>query len=394
MLIEIKVPVFAESISEGSLLAWKKQEGEFVAADEVLVEIETDKVVMEVSAPQPGRLERILKQEGDMVAGEEVIAQLNTRFVEETGTKQDASGDAPKTSPSVRKLAAEQGVNLTQVPHQGDRVTKEDILRYQQAHVTEPVPESPPAAAQRQSIAPVAAHDDNGRPEQRVPMTRLRKRIAQRLLAAQQEHAILTTFNEVNMGPVMALRKKYKDAFLKTHDARLGFMSFFTQAVVAGLKKYPLINASSAGDDIIYHGYYDIGIAVSSPRGLVVPVIRNADRLSMAEIESAIADFGKRARDNKLNIEDLQGGTFSITNGGIFGSMLSTPLLNPPQSAILGMHNIVERPWVEDGQIVIRPIMYVALSYDHRLIDGREAVSFLFTVKQLLEDPARLLLDV
>lgn len=391
MSIEVKVPVLAESVSEASLLSWYKQPGDVVKEGDKLVDVETDKVVLEVVAPKGGLLTEILRQEGERVNSEEVIAKIDETAVAavakpaETATPVAApvtsESTDPKTSPAVRKIAAEKGVNPATVPHSGDRVTKADMLKA----------DAPKAKA---APAPAIAVNTEGRSEQRVPMTRLRKRVAERLLQAQKEHAILTTFNEINMKPVMDLRAKYKDIFEKEHSARLGFMSFFVKAAVQSLQKFPIINASTEGDDIIYHGYYDIGIAVSSPRGLVVPILRNVDSLTFAEVEKGIADFGKRAKNAQLSIEDLTGGTFSITNGGIFGSMMSTPILNPPQSAILGMHNIVDRAWVENGQVVVRPVMYVALSYDHRIIDGSDAVSFLFNIKKLIEDPARLLLEV
>jgi len=422
-LIDIKVPVLAESISEATLMQWQKKAGDWVDAEEKIVDIETDKVVLEVIAPESGELAEVIKSDGSSVNSDEVIARLRpgvgtgkpkvtekaampaaTPAPQATSATSDAAVPAnssipPKTSPSVRRMANEHGIDPNQVPHQGNRVTKEDITRYQtqqhQTQVAAPAPQVAPVAQPSKSIAatiPVA--DARGRKQERVPMTRLRRRVAERLIYAQHEHAILTTFNEINMKPVMDLRAKYKDQFQKTHDIKLGFMSFFVKAAVAALQKFPIINASTQGDDIIYHGFYDIGIAVSSPRGLVVPILRDADQASFAQIEGTITDFGKRARDNKLEISDLEGGTFSITNGGIFGSMLSTPILNPPQSAILGMHNIVERPIAENGEVVIRPIMYVALSYDHRIIDGRDAVQFLVAIKQALEDPARLLLAV
>lgn len=380
MYIEaVKVPVLAESVADATLLSWHKQPGDAVQEGEKLVDIETDKVVLEVPAPKGGILKEILQVEGENVQSSEVIAHIEM---------QTPSGEKPtptlpptasaKTSPAVRKMAAELGIKPSTIPHHGDRVTKANMLQQ---------PKSP---------ATVGNSEENfsQRPEERVPMTRLRKRVAERLLNAQHKHAILTTFNEINMKAVIDLRNKYKGAFEKQHGVKLGFMSFFTRAVVAALQKFPIINASTEGDDIIYHGYYDIGIAVSSERGLVVPILHDVDAMSFADIEKGIADFARRARDAQLTIEDLTGGTFSITNGGIFGSMLSTPILNPPQSAILGMHNIVERPVAENGQVVILPVMYVALSYDHRLVDGREAVQFLVTIKNAIEDPSRLLLDI
>lgn len=412
-LLEIKVPVLAESISEATLMQWQKKAGDWVDAEEKIVDIETDKVVLEVVAPATGEIAEIVKGDGSSVSSDEVIALLRLgvgtgkpKLTEKAAAPaphvaQNAGTKAvpPKTSPSVRRMAHEQGIDPNQVPHQGDRVTKDDISRYQaqqQSQAAKPAaaPQANAAPAAKAVTASIPVAEARGRPQERVPMTRLRRRVAERLLYAQQEHAILTTFNEINMQPVMDLRNKYKEPFQKTHNVKLGFMSFFVKAAVAALQKFPIINASTQGEDIVYHGFYDIGIAVSSPRGLVVPILRNADQASFAQIEATIADFGARARDNKLEIGDLEGGTFSITNGGIFGSMLSTPILNPPQSAILGMHNIVERPIAENGEVVIRPIMYVALSYDHRIIDGRDAVQFLVAIKQALEDPARLLLAV
>lgn len=410
MIEDIKVPVLAESVAEATLLNWHIQPGQAVQEGDKLVDIETDKVVLEVVAPKVGTVVDILKNTGENVLSEEVIAHLDTSQVEKSSGLEALAGQtAPvKTSPAVRKLAADKGIDPAAVPHRGDRVTKADLLQPTPETLTgnESVRKKEVQTTKeeatvtnentRQTTKAVSAPSSSKseRPEERVPMTRLRKRAAERLLNAQHEHAILTTFNEINMKAVMDLRNKHKDEFEKVHGTKLGFMSFFTKAVVTALQKFPIVNASTEGDDIIYHGYYDIGIAVSSPRGLVVPILRNVDAMSFADVETAIADFGKRARDAQLTIEDLTGGTFTITNGGIFGSMLSTPILNPPQSAILGMHNIVDRPVAENGQVVIRPVMYVALSYDHRLIDGRDAVQFLFTVKKTIEDPARLLLDI
>ncbi|WP_353570774.1 2-oxoglutarate dehydrogenase complex dihydrolipoyllysine-residue succinyltransferase [Candidatus Albibeggiatoa sp. nov. BB20] len=375
---EVKVPVLAESVADATLLEWYKNVGEAVAEGDQLVDIETDKVVLEVVANSAGVLTEIVKENGSGVLSEELIARIDTAAAApvaqaEVAPVAEAASGAPKTSPAVRKIANEQGVNPASVPHSGDRVTKTDMLK----------------AAATPAAAPMT-----GRTEERVPMTRLRKRVAERLLGAQQQHAILTTFNEVNMKPMMDLRSQYKEEFQKKHDVKLGFMSFFAKAAVAALQQFPIINASTEGDEIIYHGFYDIGIAVSSPRGLVVPILRDVDSMSFADVEGGIADFGKRARDAKLSIDDLTGGTFTITNGGIFGSMMSTPILNPPQSAILGMHNTVERAVVENGEIVIRPMMYLALSYDHRIIDGRDAVQFLVAIKKAVEDPARLLLEL
>ena len=392
MIVEVNVPVFAESITEGTLLAWHKKAGEAVARDEVLVDIETDKVVLEVPAPQAGVLVEIIVNEGDTVTSQQVLAKIDTEAVVVVAA-QPAAAPAPAAAasasnaqagvamPAAAKLAAEKGVDVSSVQGSGrdGRVLKEDVQN---------APAAPKAAA---PAAPVPA---GARPEERVPMSRLRTRVAERLLASQQENAILTTFNEVNMKPVMDLRAKYKEKFEKEHGVKLGFMSFFVKAAVAALKKFPVVNASVDGKDIVYHGYFDIGIAIGSPRGLVVPILRDADQMSIADIERAIVDYAVKAKDGKIAIEDLTGGTFSITNGGTFGSMMSTPIINPPQSAILGMHATKERAVVENGQVVVRPMMYLALSYDHRIIDGREAVLTLVTIKDLLEDPARLLLDL
>jgi len=411
-MIAIKVPVLAESVSEAAILNWHKQVGDLVENDDILAEIETDKVVLEVTAPASGQLSEILKKAGDLVTSSTVIAhfieqdlvsnRLSTAANKVSPSSHDQ--DATKTSPAVRHMTAQSGVDHEQIPHQADRITKTDVLHYQQQNTTAAAKSTASIVSIDNSVkstAPKSAVDNNSdaddqsqRPEQRVPMTRLRRSVSRRLLSAQHEHAILTTFNEVNMRAIIDLRQQYKADFLKQHDAKLGFMSFFIKATVAALKAFPIVNASIIEEDIVYHGYYDIGIAVSSPRGLVVPVLRDVDQLSFSEIEQDINHYAQRAKQNKLALADLQGGTFSITNGGIFGSMLSTPILNPPQSAILGMHNIVERPVAEQGQVVIRPIMYVALSYDHRLIDGREAVQFLNTIKQSLDDPARLLLEL
>jgi 2-oxoglutarate dehydrogenase E2 component (dihydrolipoamide succinyltransferase) len=416
MLIEVKVPQLSESVSEATLLAWHKKPGEYVQRDENLIDIETDKVVLELPAPQAGLLTKIVKGDGGTVVSNEVIATIDTDAKAPAPGKVAAAvttapvNKEPKPEvrtqvkpvsepialPAARKLAAENKVDLSAVPGtgRGGRVTKEDVV------AVLPRPSAEPAA---KSVAPVplpvpSPIDVNqvlkDRPEQRVAMSRLRQRIAERLVQSQSTAAILTTFNEVNMQPVMELRKKYQERFEKDHGVRLGFMSFFVKASVHALKKYPVVNASVDGTDIVYHGYFDIGIAVASPRGLVVPIIRDADQLSLADIEKTIADFGKRAQEGKLGIEELTGGTFSISNGGVFGSMLSTPIINPPQSAILGIHATKERPVVENGQIVIRPMNYLALSYDHRIIDGREAVLSLVAIKDALEDPARMLLDL
>ena len=393
MIVEVSVPVFAESITEGTLLTWHKKVGDSVNRDETLVDIETDKVVLEVPAPQAGVLVEIIVQDGETVASQQVLAKIDTEAaasntvsapVQASATVAEvapvSNAQAGVAMPAAAKLAAEKGVDVNSIQGSGrdGRVLKEDVLN------------APKAAA----IAPAAPVILGERPEQRVPMSRLRARVAERLLESQSQNAILTTFNEVNMKPVMDLRAKYKEKFEKTHGIKLGFMSFFVKAAVAALKKFPVVNASVDGKDIVYHGYFDIGIAVGSPRGLVVPILRDADQMSLADIERAIADYAVKAKDGKIAIEDLTGGTFSITNGGTFGSMMSTPIINPPQSAILGMHATKERAVVENGEIVIRPMMYLALSYDHRIIDGREAVLTLVTIKELLEDPARLLLDL
>jgi len=391
MIVEVNVPVFAESITEGTLLKWYKKVGESVARDETLVDIETDKVVLEVPAPQAGVLVEIVVQDGETVTTQQLLAKIDTAAVAAQAAPaeiQAASAPASNSQtgvamPAAAKLAAEKGVDVSQIQGsgRGGRVLKEDVQN---------APAAPKAAPAFQAAALPAGE----RFEQRVPMSRLRARVAERLLESQAQNAILTTFNEVNMKPVMDLRAKYKDKFEKTYGVKLGFMSFFVKAAVAALKKYPVVNASVDGKDIVYHGYFDIGIAIGSPRGLVVPILRDADQMSIADIERAIADYAAKAKDGKIAIEDLTGGTFSITNGGTFGSMMSTPIINPPQSAILGMHATKERAVVENGEIVVRPMMYLALSYDHRIIDGREAVLTLVTIKELLEDPARLVLDI
>ncbi|MBJ7786185.1 2-oxoglutarate dehydrogenase complex dihydrolipoyllysine-residue succinyltransferase [Neisseria meningitidis] len=399
MIIDVKVPMLSESVSEGTLLEWKKKVGEAVARDEILIDIETDKVVLEVPSPQAGVLVEIVAQDGETVVADQVLARIDTAATAaaEAPAAATAAAEAPAAAPAeaapaaapaaaqnnaampaAAKLAAESGVDVNALQGSGrdGRVLKEDV----QNAAAKPAPAvAPPAGA---------------RPEERVPMSRLRARVAERLLASQQENAILTTFNEVNMKPIMDLRAKYKEKFEKEHGVKLGFMSFFVKAAVAALKKYPVVNASVDGKDIVYHGYFDIGIAIGSPRGLVVPILRDADQMSIADIEQAIVDYAKKAKDGKIAIEDLTGGTFSITNGGTFGSMMSTPIINPPQSAILGMHATKERAVVENGQVVVRPMMYLALSYDHRIIDGREAVLTLVAIKDALEDPARLLLDL
>ncbi|MBU6504470.1 MAG: 2-oxoglutarate dehydrogenase complex dihydrolipoyllysine-residue succinyltransferase [Betaproteobacteria bacterium] len=397
MLIEVKVPQLSESVAEATLLAWHKQAGEAVARDENLIDIETDKVVLELPAPAAGVLVEIKKAEGGTVVSGEVIATIDTEAKASIAAPSakaapavPAAAPAAAAMPAARKILAEAGVNPAAVAGtgRGGRVTKEDAV----AHVSAKA--APPAPAPRLDQPRLPATPAGNRPEQRVPMTRLRARVAERLVQSQSNAAILTTFNEVNMQPVMDLRNRYKDKFEKEHGVKLGFMSFFVKACVAALKKYPIVNASVDGNDIVYHGYFDIGIAVGSARGLVVPILRDADRLSIADIERQIADFGNRAKDGKITLEELTGGTFSISNGGVFGSMLSTPIINPPQSAILGIHATKDRPVVENGQIVIRPMNYLALSYDHRIIDGREAVLSLVAIKEALEDPARLLLDL
>jgi 2-oxoglutarate dehydrogenase E2 component (dihydrolipoamide succinyltransferase) len=417
MLVEVKVPQLSESVSEATLLAWHKKPGEYVQRDENLIDIETDKVVLELPAPQAGVLTKIVKGDGGTVVSNEIIATIDTEAkapalapsksaaapVAVVGPEpkaearaQPKSAAAPIALPAARKLAAENRVDLSAVPGtgRGGRVTKEDVIAKLPPPAAESAPKGP-ALAPVPVPSPVDVKEVlRDRPEQRVAMSRLRQRIAERLIQSQSTAAILTTFNEVNMQPVIELRKKYQERFEKDHGVRLGFMSFFVKASVHALKKYPVVNASVDGTDIVYHGYFDIGIAVASPRGLVVPIIRDADQLSLADIEKTIADFGKRAQQGKLGMEELTGGTFSISNGGVFGSMLSTPIINPPQSAILGIHATKERPVVENGQIVIRPMNYLALSYDHRIIDGREAVLSLVAIKDALEDPARMLLDL
>ena len=398
MSIEIKAPTFPESVADGTVATWHKQPGEAVSRDELIVDIETDKVVLEVVAPADGSLAEIIKGEGDTVLSDEVIAIFAAGEAAAAPAAAPAAaetaeaGDADAAAgPAARKLLDENNLDAAQVPGtgKGGRVTKEDVVNYLKNKPAEaPAPAAAPAAA----VAVPAAGE---RVEKRVPMTRLRATIAKRLVEAQQNAAMLTTYNEVNMKPVMELRKQYKDLFEKTHDGvRLGFMSFFVKAATEALKRFPAVNASIDGNDIVYHGYQDIGVAVSTDRGLMVPVLRDTDGLSLAGIEGAIADFGKRGREGKLGIDDMQGGTFTITNGGVFGSLMSTPILNPPQTAILGMHKIQERPMAVNGQVEILPMMYLALSYDHRMIDGKDAVQFLVTIKELLEDPARMLLDV
>ncbi|USA45813.1 2-oxoglutarate dehydrogenase complex dihydrolipoyllysine-residue succinyltransferase [Acinetobacter sp. C26M] len=401
MATEIKAPVFPESVADGTIATWHKKVGEPVSRDEVICDIETDKVVLEVVAPADGSLVAIIKGEGDTVLSDEVIAQFEAGAVSAAAPEAAPEAAAPAAAaptaaapaaastqavdqnqaPAVRKALSETGINAADVQGtgRGGRITKEDVASHQA---------KPAASVQPLSVAV------GERIEKRVPMTRLRKRVAERLLAATQQTAMLTTFNEVNMKPIMEMRKQYKDAFEKRHGARLGFMSFFVKAATEALKRYPAVNGSIDGDDIVYHGFYDIGVAVSSERGLVVPVLRDTDRMNYAEVENGIRDYAFKARDGKLGIEDMTGGTFTITNGGTFGSLLSTPILNTPQTAILGMHKIQERPMAVNGQVEILPMMYLALSYDHRLIDGKEAVGFLVTIKELLEEPAKLILDL
>ncbi|MHB8743425.1 MAG: 2-oxoglutarate dehydrogenase complex dihydrolipoyllysine-residue succinyltransferase [Sulfuricaulis sp.] len=390
MSTDITVPSFPESITEGTILTWHKQPGETVSRGEVLAEVETDKIVFEVPAPTDGVLIEITAPVGATVKTGEVLARLDKTIHGSTVPPQVAAPAPVVAMPAAKRLLEQHGLDVRQVPGsgRGGRVLKEDVLK--QLDMNEPVA-SP--AKPKPVPAPLAV-PAGARSERRVPMTRLRKRIAERLVEAQHAAAILTTFNEVNMQPVMELRARHRERFEKEHGVRLGLMSFFVKAGVEALRHFPEINASIDGNDIVYHGFYDLGIAVSTPRGLVVPVLRDADRLTMAEIEGRIRDFGERAQNAQLMLEDITGGTFTITNGGVFGSLMSTPILNPPQSAILGMHKIQERPVVENSQIVIRPMMYLAVSYDHRLVDGREAVQFLVMIKELLEEPARLLLEV
>nr|WP_067292743.1 2-oxoglutarate dehydrogenase complex dihydrolipoyllysine-residue succinyltransferase [Marinobacterium profundum] len=403
MSIEIKAPTFPESVADGTVTTWHKQPGEACAADELIVDIETDKVVLEVVAPADGVIKTILKGEGETVLSDEVIAQFEAGAA---GTSTDAApaaeaaiGDADKVGPAARKLIDENNLNASQIAGtgKGGGITKEDVQNFIKSGAKAPAAAAPAAPqAAKAAPAPVAVSIAAGeRVEKRVPMTRLRATIAKRLVEAQQSAAMLTTYNEVNMKPIMELRKQYKDLFEKVHGGtRLGFMSFFVKAATEALKRFPAVNASIDGNDMVYHGYQDIGVAVSTERGLMVPVLRDTDSMSLADVESTIADFGKRGRDGKLGLNDMQGGTFTITNGGVFGSLMSTPILNPPQTAILGMHKIQERPMAVNGQVVILPMMYLAMSYDHRMIDGKEAVQFLVTLKDLLEDPARMLLDV
>lgn len=409
MAIEIKAPTFPESVADGTVATWHKQPGDAVKRDELLVDIETDKVVLEVLAEADGVLGEIIKGEGETVLSAELLGTLNAGATAEpkaeaaaapaaapAAAAQADSAEEPLLNPAARKLAEENGLDPAQITGtgKGGRVTKEDVL-----NAIETKKAAPAAAPVAKPAAPPSASSvvlgEGDRIEKRVPMTRLRARIAERLVEAQSSMAMLTTYNEVNMKPIMDLRKKYKDLFEKKHNGvRLGFMSFFVKAATEALKRFPEVNASIDGKDIVYHGYQDIGVAVSSDRGLVVPVLRNTEFMNLAQIEGTIAEFGRKARDGKLSMEEMTGGTFTISNGGVFGSLLSSPIVNPPQAAILGMHKIQERPMAVDGQVVILPMMYLALSYDHRLIDGKEAVSFLVAIKDLLEDPARMLLDI
>jgi 2-oxoglutarate dehydrogenase E2 component (dihydrolipoamide succinyltransferase) len=406
MAIEIKAPTFPESVADGTVATWHKKPGDAVKRDELIVDIETDKVVIEVLAEADGVLAEIVKNEGDTVLSNELLGTLSEgaaapapaaaaqAAAPAAAAAPGVAGDEQILSPAARKLAEENGINPNSLAGtgKGGRVTKEDVVAAVETKKNAPAT-APAAKPATPAAAPVLAAGD--RVEKRVPMSRLRAKVAERLVEAQSSMAMLTTFNEVDMTEVMALRSKYKDLFEKSHNGvRLGFMSFFVKATTEALKRFPAVNASIDGTDIVYHGYSDIGVAVSSDRGLVVPVLRNAELMSLAEIEGGIATFGKKAKDGKLSIDDMTGGTFTITNGGTFGSMMSTPIVNPPQAAILGMHNILQRPMAINGQVVIRPMMYLALSYDHRLIDGKEAVTFLVTIKNLLEDPARLLLDI
>lgn len=406
--IEVKVPMLPESVADATIVTWHKKPGEKVKRDDNLVDLETDKVVLEVPAPADGVMGEILKQAGTVVKAGEILAHLDTDKEASMKTEKPsvspsaATPVAEKTKstdsganlagPAARRSAAEQDLPLENIQGSGKsgRVTRVDVLQQAQS----PTAPAPNLSSRISDISASATHASSDRLEKRVPMTRLRARIAERLVAAQHNAAILTTFNEINLQKVMELRSLYKDGFEKRHGTRLGFMSFFTKAVIEALKRFPAVNASIDGNDVVYHSYFDIGIAVSTDRGLVVPILRDADRLSFAEIEKTITNYGRKAKENQIAIEDMTGGTFTITNGGVFGSLLATPIINPPQSAILGMNKIEERPIAENGQVVIRPMMYVALSYDHRIIDGKESVSFLKTIKELLEDPSRLLIDV
>ena len=407
MKIEIKAPAFPESVADGEVSLWHKQEGDFVQRDELLVEIETDKVVMEVVAPEAGRLDRILVDVGNNIESEALLAELTPGEVTELAEASSISVTVEKAKvavpmgPAARQLVEEHGLDASAIKGTGKdgRINKEDVLAHMAEQAPMPVPAPQPALQPAASAAPAARTDVQGptgeRIERRVPMTRMRARIAERLLSATQQTAMLTTFNEVDMAPLIRLRSQYKDQFEKTHKGtRLGFMGFFVRACCEALKRFPEVNASIDGNDVVYHGYQDIGVAVSTEDGLVVPVLRDADFMSIADVEAAIRDLGLKARDKKLTIDEMTGGTFTVSNGGVFGSLLSTPILNPPQTGILGMHTIKDRPVAVDGDVVIRPMMYLALSYDHRLIDGKTAVQFLVTVKELIEDPSRILLQL
>ena len=407
MKIEIKAPAFPESVADGEVSLWHKQEGDFVQRDELLVEIETDKVVMEVVAPEAGRLDRILVDVGNTIESEALLAELTPGEATEPAEASSTPAAAEKTQivvpmgPAARQLVEEHGLDASAIKGTGKdgRINKEDVLAHMAGQAPAPAPVPQPAPQPAPTAAPAASADLQGptseRIERRVPMTRMRARIAERLLSATQQTAMLTTFNEVDMAPLMRLRSQYKDQFEKTHNGtRLGFMGFFVRACCEALKRFPEVNASIDGNDVVYHGYQDIGVAVSTEDGLVVPVLRDADFMSIADVEAAIRDLGLKARDKKLTIDEMTGGTFTVSNGGVFGSLLSTPILNPPQTAILGMHTIKDRPVAVDGEVVIRPMMYLALSYDHRLIDGKTAVQFLVTVKELIEDPSRILLQL
>lgn len=404
MTIDIKAPAFPESVADGTIATWHKQPGEAVARDELIVDIETDKVVLEIVAPADGVISEIIKVEGDTVLSEELIGKFDAGAAASAtpaavaseaasaGTEVQPASDELKISPAARKLVKENNLQAGDIKAtgKGGLLTKEDVV----THLSN-VSAAPSQAKPAPTVAPIVEMDAGEKIEKRVPMTRLRKRIAERLLDATQSTAMLTTFNEVDMSPIMALRSQYKELFEKTHDGvRLGFMGFFVKAACEALKRFPAVNASIDGDDVVYHGYQDIGVAVSSDKGLVVPVLRDADNMGLATVEDTIRDYGTRAKAGKLTLEEMQGGTFTITNGGVFGSLLSTPILNPPQTAILGMHKIQERPMAVSGEVKILPMMYLALSYDHRLIDGKEAVQFLVTIKELLEDPARILLEI
>ncbi|WP_285258996.1 2-oxoglutarate dehydrogenase complex dihydrolipoyllysine-residue succinyltransferase [Halopseudomonas bauzanensis] len=418
MAIEIKAPTFPESVADGTVATWHKQPGDAVKRDDLIVDIETDKVVLEVLAEADGVLGEIIKGEGETVLSAELLGTLNegaaaapqaaaapaaapaapaAAAAPAASAAADSEGEEQLLNPAARKLAEENGLNPADIKGtgKGGRVTKEDVLNAIEAKKSAPAAAAAPAAKPAAAAASSVVLSEGDRVEKRVPMTRLRARIAERLVEAQSSMAMLTTYNEVNMKPIMDLRKKYKDLFEKKHNGvRLGFMSFFVKAATEALKRYPAVNASIDGKDIVYHGYQDIGVAVSSDRGLVVPVLRNTEFMNLAQVEGTIAEYGRKARDGKLSMEEMTGGTFTISNGGVFGSLLSSPIVNPPQAAILGMHKIQERPMAVDGQVVILPMMYLALSYDHRLIDGKEAVSFLVAIKELLEDPARMLLDI